>query len=348
MSGRTHRSILALLALVFEPFAAGAQPVLERGRLTVHPGSVSCATDPGDPPAPFGTLFCRSFEITDCLDAPPITGVFALAQLGAKPRGTVILHSGGGGTSYHNDFRLADELVRANFRVIALKWDWPWFAYDSDPQASHPDQNIRHAACRPATLFHGLATVHLSTGPVCLEGHSGGSSAIGYSLAHYGLEQSVEAVLLSHGPPHVRIDAACDRDDDPLSGVAFCDGTEVEFFEPISHYDSVTGTDSCGAPSAEDLAVWSEQSVLSPAADRAWGDVKVGIQVCADPDPAKQNITLGATEVLRAALESAGTDVELMCYTPVRHQCSGPEKVYRSPAAVADSVLFMTSHCVSP
>ena len=112
-----------------------------------------------------------------------------------------------------------------DLRVIQLRFDSCW---ETSPAASA--EPIKASACRPATAIHSLATQfrcvqrsfpaetgsrlehaldHRSDGGIGVFGHSGGSAALSYTLAHYGGGDVIDFAQVSGGPVFGRMDVGC-------------------------------------------------------------------------------------------------------------------------------------------
>jgi hypothetical protein len=84
----------------------------------------------------------------------------------------------------------------------------------------------RKLACRYATAARWIYD-HIRSDvaqPLCATGNSGGSAAIGYALAHYGMSSIFSMVELTSGPPQSRVDYGCICDQ-PSVGVSCHAGT---------------------------------------------------------------------------------------------------------------------------
>ena len=156
-----------------------------------------------------------------------------------------------------------------DLRVIQLRFDSCW---ETSPAASA--EPIKASACRPATAIHSLATQfrcvqrsfpaetgsrlehaldHRSDGGIGVFGHSGGSAALSYTLAHYGGGDVIDFAQVSGGPVFGRMDVGCASTN---TDVVVCPGDPpltTKFTPPAAlcvDYWSGLG-DSCGmAPGA--------------------------------------------------------------------------------------------------
>ncbi|MCA1672400.1 MAG: hypothetical protein LC799_09425 [Actinobacteria bacterium] len=138
----------------------------------------------------------------------------------AAPRGVVVFTTGSGGETYAlgrgERGSLLEQLLADGFRVVQLRWDANWLESDRGNEAG-----TAHLACRPATAFKWLHETEFlplgiaksSTGRCgfCITGNSGGASQVSYALSHYGLDNMLDAVVPTGGPPHGALTKACLR-----------------------------------------------------------------------------------------------------------------------------------------
>ena len=120
--------------------------------------------------------------------------------------GTVVFFSGGGGNTFWED-SFANSItgtlqsaLNLNYRVIQVKWASAWLNGTAGALA---------LAARPASLIKAIrddATLYTTGKPFIVVGHSAGSSALAYTLAHYGGGDWIDMAVFSAGPPHARQD----------------------------------------------------------------------------------------------------------------------------------------------
>ena len=130
----------------------------------------------------------------------------------ARPRGLVMLHTGGSGQSWWTSQTpelpaFADDLRAEGFTVVQVKWNTNWL--ESSPGN---DAGTAHLGGRPATVIKYVhdnyyAPLNVPPHPVgqggfVITGNSGGSSQVSYALTHYGLEDMLDVVIPTGGPPH--------------------------------------------------------------------------------------------------------------------------------------------------
>ncbi len=149
----------------------------------------------------------------------PARGYLAIHEIPGA-RGMVVLHGGGPAGRYwaeNGEAWAALETLHANgLATVQVRWAAGWT--DPDGEAAGP----RALACRPATvvqwvhdnLYNNLDTRVApddSAGVCgfCYTGNSAGAGAIAYALSYYGLDQILDAAVLTSGPPFSDLDAAC-------------------------------------------------------------------------------------------------------------------------------------------
>ena len=186
------------------PSDTGTMPPLDAG-FTDAAMADAQTTDSGASgggPRPTGTLaltsmpcqgnrgdVCYSMTIS-CAGIANLSGSLAITTPNGTPRGTVVLHKGGGGTSFL-DMGFVNALESVGYRVVQLRYSSDW--------EQESNLGMVAAGCRPATVFREVARM-FTGGPTCLVGFSGGSGAIGFAMAHYGLENEVNLRVVGRGP----------------------------------------------------------------------------------------------------------------------------------------------------
>src|SRR5439155_25769229 len=109
---------------------------------------------------------------------------------------------------------LVDELRSLGFTVAQARWVTSWLESSTNDAAGQA-----HLACRPATLIKflhgnyflpmGVTNQQPGIAGFCISGNSGGSSQGGYALSHYGLDDILDVVIPSGGPPHSALAKSC-------------------------------------------------------------------------------------------------------------------------------------------
>ena len=162
---------------------------------------------------------CRVFDVT-CpgVDAPG-QGEIAVASAIGKARGLVVFFTGSFGNNWWikenpEGGAFLDELRKLGFTIVQVRWKGPWLA--SSPGY---DAGVAHLACRPATVIRhiydniylplGGSVSHSGEAGFCITGNSGGASQVSFALSHYGLENILDVVIPTGGPPHADLHKAC-------------------------------------------------------------------------------------------------------------------------------------------
>ena len=215
---------------------------------------------------------------------------------------SMVLMMGGGMTHYNgNQFDVVSTYTGRGIQVIGLCFsansEDKSIAMKGDGWETTPADNpkpILAAACRPATALryffdhqHGGDT----TRAFGIFGHSGGSAAASYSLAHFGAGEFVDYAQVSAGPVFGRIDLGCENSTpfkrlpsqcagQPAAGKSTTYGAQRG-----AAMDSWTGEPSgtcCGStpPSSAALARLKAGSVVSPGAVYVWPKTFVGFWYC--------------------------------------------------------------------
>ena len=164
---------------------------------------------------------CSGFDVNCAGQPAKLRGYYALGTHSGNPRGVIVAFAGGGGELWWTEQNpevvpLADELRAMGFIILQVRWSKVW----SDSKARF-DWGPAHAACRPATIIkHLYDTVYVPleiqlTHPgecgFCITGGSHGANQISYALAFYGLDQIVNAMIPSGGPPYSALAKSCQR-----------------------------------------------------------------------------------------------------------------------------------------
>ena len=238
---------------------------------TVTSSSASCTTG-----FPSG-FACRTFTV----NAPgnvAITGIYGWRTPSVPIAGTILLHSGGGGTGLFNNGYVNLYFNTYKFRVALIKWDSDW------ENTGLSVKSIKLGAGRFATLVEKdlYARVHPEGDslPFCGHGHSGGSGIFGYYLAHYNGTKTFDKILLSAGPVFGRVDQGCKVPN--VGPVNVCpNGQHGCTQQPgYSGQPQYGGGTNCGVTSGMGLWVGAPCNCISggntsPAQNQAWWDMSV-------------------------------------------------------------------------
>ena len=212
----------------------GAGPRATTDR-TSSPGRVVPTDIEERPPLPLGAALPAEFPYPGCPDGHECRQLavacpnvreearvtIAIAHPQTDARGVVVFFSGGGGRDWWADEGSTDAFladVRSEgLAVVQVRWKDEWLGASTGEQAAP-----HRLACRTATL---LGVIHRDVyqrldAPepergrcgFCLTGSSGGASQIAYAMAFYGLDDLVDVVIPTGGPPHAALAKGCLRD----------------------------------------------------------------------------------------------------------------------------------------
>lgn len=128
---------------------------------------------------------------------------------GKGSRGTVVFSTGGSGRGRYNKLeqrrRTQNELIKAGFEVFQIEWlgDEGWLT-------GVWGSGFSRATCAYAEVLRWIVAERARNSEVvCAQGNSGGSIQSGYGLAVHGLEDLLDMVIMSGGPPVTRLDDYC-------------------------------------------------------------------------------------------------------------------------------------------
>jgi len=168
-------------------------------------------------PCPTGADACWEVEVGCEALVQNETARLRIGEPQGAARGTVLFMTGGGGSGFWSGFgggaaaRVLGELNVAGFRTVEIAWARGWLVGSSgalEGQAA--------LACKPATLAQWIHDRFQADQPdcaFCATGNSGGAAQVSYMLSHYGLDETLDLVIPSGGPPMGAIDRGCLRDD---------------------------------------------------------------------------------------------------------------------------------------
>ena len=272
------------------------------------------------------------------------TAQIAVAEPSGTVRGTITLHTGGAGTGYWGtqpSQPFTKAYLGAGYRTVQVKWSKAW---------EDGSLGLRHSGCFPATLYryvfdhvHGADT----TKGFCGQGISGGSASIGYSLAHYGLDDIFDYALLVSGPAVSQLAAGCDVPGYAGPAPTLCPSIPSPLYalpKPAIDGSEATSTCDCGSAGCVapvDAAKWQADGVVSPGATYDHPKTAISFWYCGNAN------TNGSTDgaFYYDALSAVATnDVSVHCYggaSGPASSCTG-EAVFADPTAFADAVSLMT------
>jgi hypothetical protein len=253
--------------------------------------------------------------------------------------------------------------INAGFRTVQLRWDSDW-----EYTGSSYTKNIKYAACRVATAaknvynwFHPEA----ANKGFCYHGQSGGSGAGGYLLAWYGLENKMDAVMMTTGPVFGNISAGCTVPPAPQvtvcpTGQYGCSQQSLSYSDYPAYRSCSRTTDSSelgkwtgydcncvadGPTSAAANAAWADMSVVSSGADFAYPHTAVSNWYCVPPGPHNMSPVQGQF----FASQMTSTNVPFYLEALVIN-CDGDEGVWTGDYQVPNDGLdasagWMTTNC---
>jgi hypothetical protein len=311
--------------------------VLPLGTLTVTDSGVQCLGGAG-----VGAS-CMNVKVS-CPGLPDLFGMIAVAEPTGSARGTIVTHTGGSGVGFFAAGAAGkgteQALTKAGYRFVQLSWDTDW--------ASTGD--IKKAACRPATVFQWVFdNVHggsRSTG-FCGIGSSGGTAALSYSLAAYGMKGSFDYAMLLAGPTPARIDYGCDPSSytgGPRSLCPLLTNAPWMYTPGVqSIADGWTGTHTCGgAAGAGDIAAWQADQLLSAGDDFDYPQTGLSFWYCVStPNESTGQATFFIDQVHPRNVP------DVNCYAgPVDAGGCENEYVLQDSAAFAAAMSEMEASCV--
>lgn len=133
-----------------------------------------------------------------------------------NPKGTIVFLTGGvGNQAYSGGSPVTDQtvesVVEAGYEAIEVAWEG-----EGGWATGVSGAGFRSAMCAPAEVVRWISSHKASESKaLCAEGGSGGAFQIAYGLSVYGLEEVLDMVVLTAGPPVSRLDVACLGTDDP-------------------------------------------------------------------------------------------------------------------------------------
>jgi hypothetical protein len=308
---------------------------LPLGTVTVTAPSVTCTGNPG------AGSTCMTISVS-CPGIADIDATVAVAEPTGTPIGTIVAHAGGAGTGYFNGSSAGAGFTASytanHFRFVQIAWASDW---------AQSGVGIKEAACRPATAFHWMfEQIHggSHTSPFCGTGSSGGSAAIMNSMAHYGLEETFDYLVVAAGPAPARIDYGCEPSLYTGPALNLCPlltNAPYAYVPGVASIaDSWEGTSTCGqtSPPAANVAKWASDSVWSPGGDYDYPQTGISYWFCVTTP----NETTGQGKFLIDQLHPKNDPLDVHCYSGI---CQS-EQVFEDPTAFSDAVSEMTTNCV--
>jgi hypothetical protein len=265
-------------------------------------------------------------------------GAIAAVKAPAAPTGTVVLHRGGGTAFFPSLF--ADEYVARGLRVVLVAWESDW----EQVGGGRPGGSIKEAACRPSTFVDWVWSRYHQGDRAkgfCAQGHSGGSGALGYVLAHYGLGAKLDYAMLSAGPVFGRLDLGCTAA--PTDTTLVCPGfpNRYNYQRPGSavRIDGWEHTSTCqNSPSPGDVVHWASDSVVSDGAVYDYPQTALSFWQCMGVNEAPGQGDFFADRV-------TSTVTRLECVPSTSTHCNGSEAPW-APCTTAGTCANPAPECV--
>ena len=318
-------------------FASAAVAAGPRTRDTLQTGTVTFLGPVTCPSGAASGATCKSITVS-CPGLPDINATLGAALPTGAAKGTIILVSGGPGTKFFNS-GFADVYLNDGFNVSQLAWASDW--------ADANGAGVKSAACRPATVFKTVFnTVQLGsrTTGFCGQGISGGSAALSYSLAHYGLSDFFDYVVLAAGPGVSRMDYGCDKSLYTGGPLNLCPLLPNAIFnygsgKLVNTWEHTT-TCTSKNPLPSDISRWTADSLISTGANYSYPQTGMSWFFCATPPAGGGSTGQGSFFISQVVPKNAPPDVN--CYSGV---CQG-EAVWQDPSAFSTTESEMLAQCV--
>jgi hypothetical protein len=154
---------------------------------------------------------CERLQVS-CPGLKPIEVQIRITQpaAGVAKRGTVVLGSGSGGSSFYAGAApgqmLVKDLAAMGFLVVDRAWTGGWTTHEG---------GLRKESCRYATLLTWVHDHLHHGGKFVATGNSGGSAEVGYALTTWGRGDILDVAIPTSGPPIARLDLACVKEPTP-------------------------------------------------------------------------------------------------------------------------------------
>ena len=279
---------------------------------------------------------CTSVRVS-CPGIPDLDATLAEASPKGTIKGTIILVSGGGGTTFFNS-GFANKYLGDAFRVAQFAWTSDW--------EDTGGVGLKASACRPATLFEYLFTT-LHTGSrtqgFCGQGSSGGGAALAFSLADYGLSDYFDYVVIAAGPGVSRMDYGCDKSLYTGPALNLCsqlNNAPYVYFSglKVNTWENTTTCDTKNPPQA-DIDKWAADSIVAPGANYSYPKTSMSWFSCVTP-PVNNSTGQGKFLISQVVPKNSPPDVN--CYSGI---CKG-EAVWQDPTAFSTTQSEMLSKCI--
>jgi hypothetical protein len=278
---------------------------------------------------------CKSIQVT-CPGIPVLDGTLGQALATGTVKGTIILVSGEGGTTFFNS-NFANTYLADGYNVVQIAWATDW--------EDTGGVGLAAAACRPATVFNSIFnTTHKKsrTAGFCAQGISGGGGAIAYALTQYGMQNYFDYVVIGAGPGVSRMDYGCDSalyTGGPLNLCPLLTNAPYVYFKG-DKFNTWEGTTTCKTPNPPqaDINKWLADSLVTSGATYNYPQTAVSFFDCVT----NPNSSTGQAVFLIDQVTPKNLPVDVNCYSGV---CQG-EAVWQDPSAYSLTVSDMLAQCV--
>jgi hypothetical protein len=279
---------------------------------------------------------CTSISVS-CPGIPDLGATISEAFPTGTAKGTIILVSGGDGTTFFNS-GFPNTYLSDGFRVVQLAWASEWELTGG--------VGLISASCRGATVFKyvfdNVQAGDRSTG-FCAQGTSGGGGAIAYSLAQYGMSGYFDYVVIAAGPGVSRMDYGCDKSlytGPPLNLCTQLTNAPYTYFSGAK-VNSWENTTSCDAkpPLQSDINKWAADSIVTSGANYSYPQTAMSFFMCVTPPV---NNSTGQGKFLIDQVVPKNNSPEVNCYSGI---CKG-EAVWQDKNAYNATLSEMLSQCV--
>jgi hypothetical protein len=280
---------------------------------------------------------CASINVS-CPGIPDLTATLSYAVPQGAAKGTIILLTGGGGTSFLNS-GFPDKYIADGFRVVQLGWTSDW--------EDTGGVGLVSASCRGASVFKFVFD-HMQGGDrttgFCAQGSSGGGAAIAYALAQYGLSNYFDYVVIAAGPGVARMDYGCDRSLYTGPALNLCSQlTNAPYwFNGGLKVDGWENTTTCDVTPAlpSDIDKWMADSIITPGANFSYPKTGMSWYFCTTPPV---NNSTGEGKFLIDQVVPKNNPPDVNCYSGI---CKG-ELVWQDPNAFNATLAEMLGQCVA-
>ncbi len=236
------------------------------------PGADPLGTASGIPEScPTGGLPGNCWEVTvSCPGVPSVGPGLKVTAPSGTPIGTVIFGVGGTGTGWYdqaftNGASIIQSVVNAGFTAVQINFRGSPAGWLTGPGG------VRKTACNYATAAVWIYNnIHQgsSSAPMCATGNSGGSGAIAYALAHYGLGNIFAMVEPTSGPPFGRLDWGCLCTQGPITMPSNACGNTIStcygISDATSFIDPAYGNTACSTKDTSFATTFLNDSIMSP------------------------------------------------------------------------------------